>query len=66
METTITLNEYEKEALLDSIAKQIQQLEDQSKDIMKMKHGSSDDKKEFKRTLTKRINLLQEILKKIK
>ena len=61
--TKLTLTEYESEALSTALQKYIGIVEDQIKEIKKSKYAS---KKEIQRNLTKRVNLLKDILEKLK
>ncbi|NTV24229.1 MAG: hypothetical protein HGA85_07740 [Nanoarchaeota archaeon] len=59
------LTKYEGEALKDALEKYIPVLEAQIKDLAKMRHSSSQDKKDIKREMEKKAQLLKDILKKI-
>jgi hypothetical protein len=61
MELTI----YEKTALKDALEKYMPILEIQIKELAKIKHSSGQDKKDMKREIEKRLQLLKEIKPKI-
>jgi len=60
----LVLTEYEAEALKSALSKYREILEDQIKAVNKIKHSTN--KKEIKRNLTKKVNLLQDILNKLR
>ncbi len=59
------LTKYETEALKEAIEKHIQVIEEQSKQIAKLKHAGADQKREMKRDIEKKVNLLKGVLGKL-
>jgi hypothetical protein len=66
MEKILNLNQYEAEALKTALENYIPVLDEQIKELGKANYSSSEIKKEIRRTIAKRVSLLQEILKRIK
>ena len=64
-ETKLVLNQYQLEALKTAIESQIKELDNQINNLNKTKHLDNSRKKEIKRSLSKRKDLLKEILGKI-
>lgn len=66
METkNLELNQYELDALKISLEKYINVLEEQINSLKKIKHSSSETKKQVQRNLGKQINLLKDVLNKV-
>lgn len=66
METkNLELNQYEADALKTSLEKYILVLEEQINSLKKIKHSTSEAKKQVQRNLGKQINLLKDILNRL-
>ncbi|MBT4352370.1 hypothetical protein HOD20_07590 [archaeon] len=64
-DTNLNLNQYETEALKISLEKYIPILTEQIQSLKKMKYSSSNDKKTMLRDISKKLDLLNDILKKL-
>ena len=63
-ETKLVLNKYQLEALKAALESQIKELDEQVSNLNKAKHLDNNRKKEIKRTLSKRKDLIKEVLEK--
>jgi hypothetical protein len=62
----IALTKYELDALITCIEKYSESLDRQKKDISSLKYSSSNDRKDLKREIEKRSELLASVQKRLK